>query len=221
MKNLCIFDAQRRNYVTQNNIIKNKAGIGASQNGVTSLFLHPRPHFLYLQNSDKMQQSTPEVWMPIQGYPGIYYVSNLGRVKSVKKTERIMKLRKCKLGYMRLDIRYKKNRTTHKVHRLVASAFLSPDPQRPFVNHINHIRDDNRVINLEWVNQRENICHTRVGSGRLLGAHKTKSNKWRSEMIHNGKKINMGAFENEQDASNAYIQKSEELNIINKYINAC
>ena len=56
MRKSCIFAAQRRNYVTNNKITKNKAGIGASQNGVTSLFLHPRPHFFYLQNSDKMQQ---------------------------------------------------------------------------------------------------------------------------------------------------------------------
>lgn len=53
MKKVCIFVAQRRNHVTQNNIIKNKAGIGASQNGVTSLFLHPRRLLSNLQNSDK------------------------------------------------------------------------------------------------------------------------------------------------------------------------
>ena len=51
------------------------------------------------------------------------------------------------------------NKHEYRVHRLVAAAFLDPDEDRPWVNHINGVKNDNRITNLEWTTARENVLH--------------------------------------------------------------
>ena len=51
------------------------------------------------------------------------------------------------------------NKHEYRVHRLVAAAFLKPDEGRPWVNHINGRKSDNRLVNLEWTTARENALH--------------------------------------------------------------
>lgn len=106
-----------------------------------------------------------ELWRDVVGYDGIYQVSNLGRVKRAKagrntKIGRMLKPRTDKAGYT-LACFYRNGRSKwFLIHRLVAFAFLG-DPPTPEhqVNHKNSIRDDNRVVNLEWVTRSENIRH--------------------------------------------------------------
>ena len=98
-----------------------------------------------------------EIWKDIEGYEGIYQVSSEGRVKSIKRNL-IMKQQPDKCGYLRVglyDPNIKKYRSCI-VSRLVAKAFI-PNPQnKPCVDHINAIRNDNRVENLRWVTNKEN-----------------------------------------------------------------
>lgn len=103
-----------------------------------------------------------ETWKPIPSFPR-YEVSNLGRVRSVRfKT--LTKLIKQNGGYLRFKAtittdtkQYKKH---FSVHRCVAEAFLGPPPSpKHQVNHINKIRTDNRLENLEWVTQSQNELH--------------------------------------------------------------
>ena len=118
-----------------------------------------------------------EVWKPVIGYEDIYEVSNMGRVKSCERTvrskhnsvrgvsERILK--PCKTTYGYLEVRLYKNRVAkmHKVHRLVAKAFIPNDDL--FADTINHIDEDktnNRVENLEWMSRDDNIRYSTLGS---------------------------------------------------------
>lgn len=108
-----------------------------------------------------------EVWKPVAGYGGLYEVSNLGRVKSLPKvTEsvvpyrynsmRILKQSPDKKGYMMVWLYNGRKRSTMKVHRLVANAFLENPERKPQIDHINAIKDDNRVCNLRWCTEKEN-----------------------------------------------------------------
>ena len=116
-----------------------------------------------------------EIWKDIEGFEGRYQISNQGRVKSLvcnnfgryKKNsgEWILKAGKSHCGYMRVLL-VDKNGGRHSlfVHRLVLIAFFGIDSEKKQVNHINGIKDDNRLENLEWVTQSENMKHAyRIG----------------------------------------------------------
>lgn len=94
-----------------------------------------------------------EIWKKIDGYEN-YSVSSEGRVRN-DKTGRILKIRSDKDGYELVDLR-KNGRKTFKVHRLVAQAFLPNPEDKECVDHINCVRDDNRMKNLRWCSHHEN-----------------------------------------------------------------
>lgn len=115
-----------------------------------------------------------EVWENAYGYDGLYTVSNLGRVKTMErltykkdgspryiKKEKFMKIKvkTKKDGYYAITLRKNSVSKPVVVHRIVAQSFI-PNPQnKPFVNHKNGIKTDNRVGNLEWCTKSENERH--------------------------------------------------------------
>lgn len=90
----------------------------------------------------------------------LHEVSNLGRVRRKCKNGRFRYLsgNTCKQGYVTVGLAGGSG-GAHRVHRLVATAFLEPDPDRHFVNHIDGNPSNNHVANLEWVTIRENTHH--------------------------------------------------------------
>lgn len=107
---------------------------------------------------------TKEIFKSIQGYEGLYEVSNFGKVKSIGRydfrghfrKEKILKPSKKKDGYYAV-ILYKDGKTKmFRIHRLVAKAFIHNPNNYPQVNHKDKIRTNNNVDNLEWCDNKYN-----------------------------------------------------------------
>ena len=118
---------------------------------------------------------TAEIWKDIEGYEGLYQVSNLGRVRSLDKPMvvygfqkiPINTIRKGKVlsprlsqdGYEKVSLTKDKKPNNLFVHRLVAKAFISNDDDCKEVNHIDGNKRNNEVSNLEWCTHLENMQH--------------------------------------------------------------
>lgn len=99
-----------------------------------------------------------EEWRPIPIKPwcDLYEVSNLGRVRHAPRLVAVIERR----GYDTVNLRYKAQRMTVGVHRLIAAAFIRAPEKGEVINHINADRSNNRVSNLEWTTMAGNNAHT-------------------------------------------------------------
>lgn len=95
-------------------------------------------------------------WKDIQGYEN-YSVSSCGKVFS-KKNNLLLRPYTNECGYLKVVL-YGKLRKTFSVHRLVGLAFLEPVAGAKDLNHINGIKTDNSLGNLEWTTSKENTVH--------------------------------------------------------------
>ena len=110
-----------------------------------------------------------EIWKDIKGFEGLYRVSNLGRVKSLERfrkgendslvsvKERILKPLINHRGYYGVQLYKQSVGKFYQVHRLVWEAFNGKIPEGLQVNHINEIKTDNRLSNLNLMTCKENI----------------------------------------------------------------
>ena len=121
-----------------------------------------------------------ERWLPVVGSGNRYEVSDTGTVR-VRSTWRPMRLSSDVDGYRQLTMVGPDGRRTARVHRLVMEAFVGPCPDGLVVDHINGIRHDNRLENLRYVTQAENIAaSTRMGGARVGGGRPSLGRKART-----------------------------------------
>ncbi len=93
-----------------------------------------------------------EIWKDIKGYEGLYWVSNLGRIKSKQKI-----LKPIKGEYLKVGLSKEGIQKTVTVHRLVASAFILNPNNYNYVNHIDENKYNNISSNLEWCTNKYNV----------------------------------------------------------------
>lgn len=119
-----------------------------------------------------------EEWKIIEDYPN-YMVSNLGRVKAInwhrENKEKEMKPYIHK-GYLRLRLCKGGKTKQFLIHRLVAQTFIPNPENKPYIDHINTDRTDNRVENLRWVTNKEN-CNNPISKKHYSNGNKGKGSK--------------------------------------------
>ena len=154
-----------------------------------------------------------EIWKDVKGYEGIYQVSNLGRIKSLYfEKERILAHANSK-GYFSVVLCKASEFKRKHVHQLVAIAFLGHIPcgHNLVVDHINTIKTDNRLDNLQVITQRENLSKDKKGTSKYTGVSWCKrSQKWRAR-IKIEKNKHLGYFKTELEAHQAYQSALKEL----------
>ena len=104
---------------------------------------------------------TNEVWRDVDGYDGMYQVSDLGRVRSRKSGEwKVLRANKRMDGYVQVRLSKDGKQNTALVHRLVASAFIpNDDSSKTIINHRNEVKSENSVSNLEWCDYQYNSTY--------------------------------------------------------------
>jgi hypothetical protein len=130
-----------------------------------------------------------ETWI---AFANGYEVSNIGNVRSIDRViktarypmnlkGRILRPAIDKKGYKRVAIMVDGKLITLKVHRIVAKAFIDNLNNKPQVNHIDGIKTNNHVSNLEWMNNSENVQHAfdngLMKAKRLHESHRSKQTK--------------------------------------------
>lgn len=135
-----------------------------------------------------------EIWLPVVGYEGYYEISNTGKVRSldrIVKCRNVTALKKGKIcnffvrssEYLSVSLCKDGKAKQYTLHRLLGIHFIPNPDNKPFINHINGIKTDNRLENLEWSTPKENIQH--AWNNKLCTYKKSHYDSVRKEVINN------------------------------------
>lgn len=186
-----------------------------------------------------------EIWKDIEGYEGLYQVSNFGNVKSLNYNrsgkENILKPQKNENKYLHISLCKNKKQKTFLLHRLVALAFLKNPQNFPCINHKDENKENNHVDNLEWCTHEYNLKYgTRLEkiSEKRKGFKFTEESVQKMSNSHRGKKLSLEVINKIREKNSkavlqysldgtfikewkSVIQVSKELNISNGHISEC
>lgn len=113
-----------------------------------------------------------EIWKEVNGFEGLYWVSNTGKVKN---SRRLLKPGIKKFGYFQVTLIDLNSKYYYKnVHRLVAEAFLDNPENYPVVHHRDNNPQNNQVDNLEWCTHSDNVNYC-IRAGRRPEVYGTKN----------------------------------------------
>lgn len=157
-----------------------------------------------------------EVWREIPNYEGLYMASSMGRIRSLDRLSSNGRLFNGKVkslsinvyGYLGTTLTKLGVKRAVSVHQLVAMSFLDhiPSGNKVVVDHINNIKTDNRVENLQLISTRENLSKDKKsGTSEHIGVSwYCNLGKWVSRIYINGKAKHLGYFIEEREAAQAY-----------------
>ena len=161
-----------------------------------------------------------EEWRPIEGYEGLYEVSNTGQVRSfdryVKYSNGRIHLHKGKVlspikdrdGYLQVNLCYSGRINSIKIHRLVAQAFIPNPDNLPQVNHKDEDKSNNRVDNLEWCSQLYNNIY---GSRMERQVNTKKLKKEHPELFKTEDKVKVERKKLTEEDKRAYQREYHKL----------
>jgi len=158
-----------------------------------------------------------EIWKPILGYEGRYFVSNRGRIKSCYGIKsKILKQGAGSSGYLHVVLCVNNVKKTIMVHRLVGKHFKLNSKNKREINHKNRNKRNNFASNLEWSSPRENSNYhwkIKTKSSRYTGVSWSKRNKrWEVRINVLGRSFYLGRFFNDKKAANVYKQAKLKVN---------
>ena len=172
-------------------------------------------------------KSVEQQWKDIPGYEDIYQISDMGNVRSLDRTITDVKgnIREYKgkelakivntAGYLYVNLYKEGVKNVQQIHSLMGITFLNHSQSRYIVvDHINNIKFDNRLSNLQIINQRENTSKDKKGyTSQYIGVClNKKTGKYKSQIRLNGKIKYLGYYMNEIDAHIAYQKELENIN---------
>lgn len=169
-----------------------------------------------------------EIWKDIKGYEGLYQVSDLGRVKSLKREvknkngfrivkEKVLKPIINNKGYYVYGLRKNGKLEMKLLHRLIGEHFLENKNKFTCINHIDGNKLNNRIDNLEWCTYKHNIKEAfRLGLNTYTYQKNFQHNYWKGKY---GKDHNCSKCVLQYDLNNVFIKKWDSITDASKKTN--
>ena len=151
------------------------------------------------------------MYKSIPGYPN-YIINEEGEVMSMKFNKiKILKPSNNGNGYLVICLSKNGKQKTGLVHRLLYETFVGEIPPGFEIDHIDCNPSNNTLSNLRAVTQQQNTWNRKKAKGCTFNK---RDRKWQASIYFNGKRKNLGNFENEEDARSAYLKAKEIFHII-------
>ncbi len=179
-----------------------------------------------------------EIRKDIEGYEGLYQVSNTGKIKSLARIhkltnpdreyltkDRLMSTALTDKGYISVQLTQDKKIKRNFVHRLVAIAFHANPENLPQVNHRDKDKTNNNDWNLEWSNNRDNCTHRYQDKSKTVpytgvtidNREHMQHKKYKAQIRIGGKQIYLGSHETAELARDAFLDYAKSNNLLSKY----
>ena len=145
----------------------------------------------------------------IKGFESLYSATEDGFIFS-HYSNKYLKAAYDKYGYLRVGLNKNNKKYSKLVHRLVLSSFEDNPMNKPQVNHIDGVKSNNKLSNLEWCTESENSIHAYSKGLRPLTVNQSRARRINME------KVNKNLTKEQREYINKMVSKSNSKKVINK-----